>query len=181
MQFIWKYLEGTFSLLLVYCEFCYSILLLLRWIIIIIIIKFSDLLSVSYKPSRCLYPRPGWGKVVILEFFFLLSLVLFFHSHWQSTLKEMSCSAKCNVSYFVEVWTDKYVLNVVYSVPFLIIPFIVLNHYIWSIALYNNNNYYYFAPWEFFTWALADGLSLKFEWQQDSSSLQDSSQYSVRS
>ena len=34
---------------------------------------------------------------------------------------------------------------------------------------------------EFFTSALADGLSLEFEWQQVSSSLQDSSQYSGRS
>ena len=32
--------------------------------------------------------------------------------------------------------------------------------------------------WEFFTSALADGLSLGFEWQQVPSSLQDSSQYS---
>ena len=35
-----------------------------------------------------------------------------------------------------------------------------------------------FTPWEFFTRVLADGLSLEFEWQQVSSSLQDSSQYS---
>ena len=34
---------------------------------------------------------------------------------------------------------------------------------------------------EFFTSANADGLSLKFEWQQVSSSLQDSSQYSSHS
>ena len=34
-----------------------------------------------------------------------------------------------------------------------------------------------FTPLEFFTLALADGLSLEFEWQQVSSSLQDSSQY----
>ena len=38
-----------------------------------------------------------------------------------------------------------------------------------------------FKPLEFFTSALADGLSLEFEWQQVSSSLQDSSQYSGRS
>ena len=38
-----------------------------------------------------------------------------------------------------------------------------------------------FTPWEFFTSALADGLSLEFEWQQVSSKLQDSSQYSGRS
>ena len=37
------------------------------------------------------------------------------------------------------------------------------------------------TPLEFFTSALADGFSLKFEWQQVSSSLQDSSQYSGRS
>ena len=35
-----------------------------------------------------------------------------------------------------------------------------------------------FSPWKVFTSALADGLSLKFEWYQVSSSLQDSSQYS---
>ena len=34
---------------------------------------------------------------------------------------------------------------------------------------------------EFFTSALADGLSLEFEWQQVSSSLHDSTQYSGRS
>ena len=35
-----------------------------------------------------------------------------------------------------------------------------------------------FTPLKFFTSALADGLSLEFEWQQVSSSLQDSYQYS---
>ena len=34
--------------------------------------------------------------------------------------------------------------------------------------------------WEFFTPVQADGLSLEIEWQQVSSSLQDSSQYSGR-
>ena len=38
-----------------------------------------------------------------------------------------------------------------------------------------------FTPWEFFTSLLSDGLSLKFERQQVSSSLQDSSHYSGRS
>ena len=37
------------------------------------------------------------------------------------------------------------------------------------------------TPREFFTTALADGLSLEFERQQVSSSLQDFSQYSGRS
>ena len=37
------------------------------------------------------------------------------------------------------------------------------------------------SPWEFFfTPALADGLLQDFEWQQVSSSLRDSSQYSER-
>ena len=40
---------------------------------------------------------------------------------------------------------------------------------------------YYFTLWEFFAPALADGLSLKFECQTVSLSLQDSSQYSGRS
>ena len=38
-----------------------------------------------------------------------------------------------------------------------------------------------FIPLEFFTIVLADGFSLEFEWQQVSSSLQDSPQYSGRS
>ena len=37
------------------------------------------------------------------------------------------------------------------------------------------------TPWELFTPALADSLSMKFKWQQVSSSLHDSSQYSGRS
>ena len=41
--------------------------------------------------------------------------------------------------------------------------------------------YLLFTPWEYFTSALTDGLSLEFEWQQVPSSLQDSSQYSDRS
>ena len=39
---------------------------------------------------------------------------------------------------------------------------------------------YYFTPWQFFT-ALADDFLLECEWQQVSSSLLDSSQYSGRS
>ena len=38
----------------------------------------------------------------------------------------------------------------------------------------------FFTPLEFFTSVLADGFSLEFEWQQVSSSLQDSSHYSGR-
>ena len=38
-----------------------------------------------------------------------------------------------------------------------------------------------FTRSEFFKSALADGLSQEFEWQQVSSNLQDSSQYSGRS
>ena len=38
-----------------------------------------------------------------------------------------------------------------------------------------------FSFWEFFTSALADGFLLEFEWQQVSSTLQDSFQYSGRS
>ena len=41
--------------------------------------------------------------------------------------------------------------------------------------------YFYYLLLEFFTPVLADGFSLEFEWQQVSSSLQDSSQYSGRS
>ena len=45
----------------------------------------------------------------------------------------------------------------------------------------SNSNFILSIPWEFFTSALADGLSLESEWQQVFSSLQDSSQYSGRS
>ena len=41
--------------------------------------------------------------------------------------------------------------------------------------------YWYFNLWEFFTSASPDGFPHEFEWQQDFSSLHDSSQYSDRS
>ena len=44
----------------------------------------------------------------------------------------------------------------------------------------NNNYYYYYTPYEFFTPVWADSLLLVFGWQQVSSGLQDSSQYSRR-
>ena len=46
------------------------------------------------------------------------------------------------------------------------------------IIIINNNNNILLC--EFFTPGLADGLSLESEWQQVSSCLQDSSQYSIR-
>ena len=58
--------------------------------------------------------------------------------------------------------------------------FLVLLRYSFSIVPYISICLL-FTPWEFFTSALADGFSLEFEWQQVSSSLQDSSQYSGRS
>ena len=48
------------------------------------------------------------------------------------------------------------------------------------LQFYLYYNYLFFISLEFFTSALAHGLSLEFEWQQISSSLQDSSQYSGR-
>ena len=52
-----------------------------------------------------------------------------------------------------------------------------LNVFIIIIIIMINN----FTHWEFFTSMLADSLSQKTEWQQVSSSFQDSSQYSSRS
>ena len=47
-----------------------------------------------------------------------------------------------------------------------------------TTAPVRNYYYYYYTPGEFFKPALADGLSLESEWQQISSGLRDSSQYS---
>ena len=46
---------------------------------------------------------------------------------------------------------------------------------------HHSTHYYYLLSFEFFTSALVNGFSLEFEWQQVSSSLQDSSQYFGRS
>ena len=43
------------------------------------------------------------------------------------------------------------------------------------------NDHYHFTPCEFFTRELADNHSLRSKWQQVSSGLQDSSEYSGRS
>ena len=49
------------------------------------------------------------------------------------------------------------------------------------LKLYKSRQIIIYSNWEFFMSALADSPSLEFEWQQVSSSLQDSSQYSDRS
>ena len=54
------------------------------------------------------------------------------------------------------------------------------NFILWSYYYYYYY-YYYFTPWGFFTLGLPDAFSLAFEWQQVSSSLQNSSHYSGRS
>ena len=51
----------------------------------------------------------------------------------------------------------------------------------WKGFFVSNIRALLFTPLEFFTSALADDFSLEFEWQQVSSSRQDSSQYSGRS
>ena len=58
------------------------------------------------------------------------------------------------------------ILSVLFLVCSIILSLLFLCHY------------KYFTPWEFFTSALPDGLSLESEWQQVTSSFQDSSQYS---
>ena len=54
---------------------------------------------------------------------------------------------------------------------------IIVNHH----HSYSFYYHYYFIPWQFFTSVLADGFPQEFEWQQASSILQDSSQYSGKS
>ena len=49
------------------------------------------------------------------------------------------------------------------------------------LFFWNIISYFYILLFKFSASALADGLSLEFEWQQVSSSLQDSSRYSGRS
>ena len=69
-------------------------------------------------------------------------------------------------SIFVMIWLVVVVLLLLLLIIIIIIIIVII------IIVYSL---------EFFTSALADGLSLEFEWQQVSSSLQDSSQYSGRS
>ena len=59
----------------------------------------------------------------------------------------------------------------------------VLNNVVvWMVSTHPpTSNYYYYYSLEFFSSALVDGFSLESEWQQVSSSLQDSSQDSGRS
>ena len=66
--------------------------------------------------------------------------------------------------------------NLLHSPYYMIPGFISFTAY-----YYYYYYYYYYLFIRVFTSALADGLSLEFEWQQVSPSLQDSSQYFVRS
>ena len=68
-------------------------------------------------------------------------------------------------------------------VPFVDISLIsllspVLSDYYHYWVFHISVSWWFFTPWEFFTSAWADGLSLKFEWLQVSSSLQNSAQCS---
>ena len=51
----------------------------------------------------------------------------------------------------------------------------------WFVWISKSYNHFILLIWKIFTPALADGFSLDSEWQQISSNLQDSSQYSNRS
>ena len=76
--------------------------------------------------------------------------------------KEMSSSVKCSFCITYRLGLQS-ILLMCLPISFLAIIIII------------------FIAWEFFTSTLADCLSVEFEWQQVSSSLQDSSQYSDRS
>ena len=74
-------------------------------------------------------------------------------------------------------WSFRLYHNVTYICNF-VASYLILLWYSWLLLLLL---LLLFTPWEFFTSVLADGLSLEFEWEQVSLSLQDSSQYSSRS
>ena len=76
------------------------------------------------------------------------------------------------------------------TTPIIIITIIVVVFFIWFSVLFSVSYWFVtqdiiiiiaITPLEIFTSAIADGLLLKFELQQVSLSLRDSSQYSSRS
>ena len=83
---------------------------------------------------------------------------------------------KCGVTFYNHSFSGQLWSSVVVSVRVRSLTHIELfNHFLRIII-----TLLLFTPLEFFTSVLADSFSLEFEWQQVSSSLQDSSQYSGR-
>ena len=68
--------------------------------------------------------------------------------------------------------------NIIIIIIIIIIICFLLNVFHSNVSYYYN---YFIIRLEFFTSVLADGFSLEFEWQQVSSSFQDSSQEFGRS
>ena len=99
-----------------------------------------------------------WLNLFFFLFFFFFFFVAYYHSVWSS-------GQDCNLK-------SQWIFCLIFLDGFWVVD-IPLVRKVKSIII--------LTPWEFFTSVLADGLSLETEWQQVSSSLQDSSQYSCRS
>ena len=139
--------------------------------------RYLSFFSLSF---RFILWSAGTAKSTILQILFLLLIIMrsglldgiswsvcILKSHWSlCELFSRTCAGLC--IYHLFEWSN---WNFLHISQWIILPTQS------SLALYS----FCATPLEFFTSALADGLSLEFEWQQVTSSLQDSSQYSDRS
>ena len=143
---------------------------------------------VSTRPPTSKSSRPFNNPLVIVPNapITIGTIVTFmFHSFFNS-LERSRYLSFFSLSFRFILWSTGTTKSTIFQI------LLIVDYYeVWSsgwdlvIRLYIKVHYYYYyyhyLLWSFFTLALADGLSQEFEWQQVSSSLQDSSQYSGRS
>ena len=150
---------------------------------------------VSTRPPTSKSSRPFNNPLVIVSKapITISSIVTFmFHSFFNSLARSRYLSF-FSLSFRFILWSAGTAKLTIFQILFFLSFFFFVPYYeVWSSGrdyycyyYYYFTHleffyYYYFTHLEFFTSALADGISLEFEWQQVSSSLQDSSQYSGR-
>ena len=116
----------------------------------------------------------GTAKSTILQ-------VLFFHDHYY-LLEIINVHCWNFLSFLLRCGRSPYEWGIQWDYKIILSLLLLL---LWLLLLVSLNYKYSliitFTLSEFFTSTLADGVLLEFEWQQVSSSFQDSSQYSGRS
>ena len=137
---------------------------MLVFVSFIIINCFSIIFLTSLYLSKEMKPRNIWNCTEFIQHFWLNNYI---------KRQYLICSYNWST---VTLFSYKILMRLFFTVQ--IVSSIIHCNYFYVCLIFYNYNLFLF---EFFTPALTDGFSLVFEWQQVSSSLQDSSQYSYRS
>ena len=143
-------------------------------LLLLLLLLLLPLLSVLHSPRSRLCE-----VAIICIQWSINTFCCYFSNYINRTLQEFRQVRHFCISYSLRV---SCILLMCSSVHFSVIlrapnTVVVLRCHIFPIFISRSLYNYYITPGDFFTPALADVLSMESEWQQESSSLHDSSQY----